>query len=62
MESHNCLTCGTIISTLFFYCFECRQERASAAASASRKAKEARSVAAAPLGQPLDVLGYLRPF
>lgn len=58
MDSHNCLTCRALISTLFFYCFSCRQDRAKRAKIDARRV----SVAGMPPGQPLDVLGYLRPF
>lgn len=58
MEAHNCLSCRALISTLFFYCFACRQDRAKRAKIDARRV----AVAGMHLGQPSDVLGYLRPF
>lgn len=58
MESHNCLTCKSLISSLFFYCWQCRQDRAKA----SKDARSGLSVAGMPPGQPLDVLSYWRSF
>jgi hypothetical protein len=55
MESHNCLTCGSLISTLFFYCWPCRQERA-------RMSKEARKLPSPSQAMAGDSLGYWRPF
>lgn len=59
MESHNCLTCRALISTLFFYCWQCRQIRAQERA---RMAKEARNLPTPSQAMPGDSLGYWRPF
>lgn len=55
MESHNCLSCRALISTLFFYCWQCRQERA-------KRAKDARQSPIPGQSLPGDVFGYWRPW
>jgi hypothetical protein len=64
MDSHNCLTpsCRALISTLFFYCWPCRQERAAIAAERARMSKEARKLPTPSQAMAGDSLGYWRPF